>query len=137
MLSGVAVRVPLPAGQHQLVYEYSAPFHVPYVNASLHTPTKVEQSIIAYLVDRTSQWFLRRSGYNSIDGRLPAAQRRQPRRGCALMPVCIQPHLLVVGASMPIAVPSCQARLEAKRGENQQLRSVRSATIRKLGTEGS
>jgi hypothetical protein len=47
LLSGVAVRVSLPAGKHQLVYVYSASVSAPYVNAKLHTPTKVKQVVIA------------------------------------------------------------------------------------------
>jgi hypothetical protein len=47
LLSGVAVWMSLSAGKHQLVYVYSASVPTPYVNAKLHTPTKVKQAVIA------------------------------------------------------------------------------------------
>jgi 8-oxo-dGTP pyrophosphatase MutT (NUDIX family) len=47
LLSGNHVRVPLPVGQHQLVYVFSAWVHVPYVNVNLRTPAKVEHPATA------------------------------------------------------------------------------------------
>jgi 8-oxo-dGTP pyrophosphatase MutT (NUDIX family) len=45
LLSGNLVRVPLPAGRHQLVHIFSASVRVPYVTVSLRTPTKVEHVV--------------------------------------------------------------------------------------------
>jgi ADP-ribose pyrophosphatase YjhB (NUDIX family) len=47
ILSGAVVRVPLSDGKHALVYVYSDYVLVPYVNANLRTPTKVQQVVIA------------------------------------------------------------------------------------------
>jgi hypothetical protein len=48
LLSGNPVRVLLPAGQHQLVYVFSAWINVPYGIADLRTPAKVEQAVTAH-----------------------------------------------------------------------------------------
>jgi 8-oxo-dGTP pyrophosphatase MutT (NUDIX family) len=48
--SGNPFRVPLHAGQHLLVYVFSALVHVAYVNANLRTPTKVKHVVIAHSV---------------------------------------------------------------------------------------
>jgi hypothetical protein len=45
MLGGDAVCVPLPGGKYQLVYVDYASVLVPYVNANICTPTKVEQIV--------------------------------------------------------------------------------------------
>jgi hypothetical protein len=47
MLSGASFRVPLGGGKYQLVYVYSAFVDVPYINADLRTPAKVEQAVTA------------------------------------------------------------------------------------------
>jgi hypothetical protein len=66
--------VPLPAGQHQLVYVFSPSVHVPYVNDNLRTPAKVEKALLA-------QSIVHPDGYDvvpatvDIDGLSPTPSR--------------------------------------------------------------
>jgi hypothetical protein len=71
----------------------------------------------------------------SRDLRISGAHRRRPRWGCPRGPVGTHPHILVVGASNPIAVP-CMGRLGVRRGEIRRLRYADQQLSGSLNTQG-
>jgi hypothetical protein len=58
-----------------------------------------------------------------------------PEEGALAWPVGTQPHILVVGACNPIAVP-CLARLGARRGDSGSCNPRDMQLSGNLGTEG-